>query len=87
MKEKEWPAVCRLIQSILKHTKRPSLGNKGPITAFTCMLPDSLLLFILPLGQAQPRSLEFINAQRLLHSAMLLKAVYEIHKEVVHNRT
>lgn len=61
------------------------MGNKVPITAFTGMPPDSALLSILPPRQAQPGSLEFIKAQRLLHSATLLKSVEEIHKDVSHN--
>lgn len=82
MKAKEWPAICRLIQSILNHTERPSLGSIAPITFFYGIPPHSPLLSILSPGEAQPRSLEFIQAQRMTNTERLRHAVAEVHKDV-----
>lgn len=52
MMEKSWPGICRPIQSIFNHTKRPSFGNIAPITTFTGTPPDRPLLSILPPREA-----------------------------------
>ena len=87
MRELDWPHVYRLVQSMLNHTKRPSLGNVAPITAFTGMPPDNPLLSILPPDIAQPQSLEFIRAQKVMKIDCLVAAVDQVHKKVAKTRT
>lgn len=82
MREQDWPSVCRLEQGILNHIKRPSLGVEAPITAFTGMQPYSPLLSSLPSDKSQPRSLDFIRAQKLSRIEALVIFMGRIHKDV-----
>lgn len=87
LREREWPAVIMLVQSILNHSKRPSLGNIAPITAFTGQEPDNPLRTFLPPGSSKPCTLDFVKAQRLIRVEQLRIAIDKIHKEVSARRT
>lgn len=87
LKEREWPTVLPLVQSIVNHSKRPSLGNIAPVTAFCGLQPDNpLRTLIPPVTQAGP-SLSFVKAQRLVHVHSLAAALDVLHKETATRRT
>ena len=48
LQESEWPVVIPLIQSVLNHSVRPSLGDRAPITVFTGLPADNPLRTVFP---------------------------------------
>ena len=82
MREREWPTLLKLLQSILDHSVRPSLRQEAPFTSFAGLPPDAPLLTLLPSAEALPQSIEFIRAQRMTRLKALIKAFDHIHKHV-----
>lgn len=66
----------------LNHSKRPSLGNRAPITAFTGLPAHNPLRTLLPAGALQPASLDFVKSQRIIHIEAIAKALDEIHRDI-----
>lgn len=87
LKETEWPSVLPLVQSTLNHSKRQSLGNVAPITAFTGQEPDNPLRTFLPASGMNPASIESIRAKRIMRIEQLSEAIDNIHKSVSVRRT
>ena len=83
----KWTSVIHLIQSILNHSKRPSLGNVAPVTAFTGLPGDNPVRSILAPTRSKVKSLEFIKAQRIINVQSLIKAVDLLHRRVDAART
>ncbi len=82
MKEKEWPAVVRIIQSVLNHSKRPSLGNRAPVTVFTGLPADNPLRTILPPDTATAKTIDQIKLLRNMHIESTMKALKSMHRDV-----
>jgi len=87
LKESEWPSVIRVIQSILNHSVRPSLGNRAPITVFCGLPSDNPLRTLLGSEVQGTATLDFVNAQRIIRAEKLSKSLDAIHREVAQNRT
>ena len=87
MKETEWPEIVPIIQSILNHTKRPSLGGVAPTTAFLGRKASTPLSCILPLRFQQAKSIEFVRAQRVMRIRQVVDAVDKMHKSVAKSRS
>ena len=83
----EWPSVIRMVQSILNHSIRPSLGNRAPVTEFTGLPADNPLRTLLPPAPATPVSLGFVKAQKLVRTDSLIKAIDDLHRNVSETRT
>jgi len=76
------------VQSILNHSKRPSLGNRAPVTVFTGLPPDNPLRTMLPPQfPEQTCSLDFIQAQKVVKVDQLAAALENIHRDVATRRT
>ena len=62
LKKTEWPSVIRIVQSVLNHSSRPSLGQKAPVTAFAGLPADNPLRTLLPPQPGELSTLAFIKA-------------------------
>ena len=82
-----WSTVLPLVQSILNHSFRPSLGNVAPITAFTALLPDNPLRTIIIPQVEHAKDLSFIDAQRIINVRSTIAAVEAMHSMVSTART
>ena len=87
MKESEWPSVVPIIQSVLNHSKRPSLGNRAPVTVFCSLPADNPLRTVFPADTSKVQTLSETRAQRLINVESLEKRIEEMHKEVAERRT
>eukprot|EP00172_Hildenbrandia_rubra_P002599 Plantae.Rhodophyta-Hildenbrandia_rubra.ctg3560.p1 GENE.Plantae.Rhodophyta-Hildenbrandia_rubra.ctg3560~~Plantae.Rhodophyta-Hildenbrandia_rubra.ctg3560.p1 ORF type:complete len:305 (+),score=28.60 Plantae.Rhodophyta-Hildenbrandia_rubra.ctg3560:801-1715(+) len=87
MTKNEWPLVIQLIQSILNHTIRPTLGDRAPITAFTGLPADNPLCSIMPPTAEEMQSIDFLKAKRITKVENLIKALDEMHKDISKRRT
>ena len=87
MKEKEWPYVLPVIQSVLNHTKLSSSGDRAPMTAFAGLPPDNPLRLLVPPSQAKRTVLNHIRIKQKLNFDALQHAVQEIHREVADRKT
>lgn len=65
----------------LNHSVRPSLGKRASITIFSGLRADNPLRFLLPPVVPFPASIEFIRAQRIMKTNVLIQALDHIHLE------
>ena len=86
MTKKEWPLVLPLIQSILNHSVRPTLGNRAPITAFTGLPADNPLCSISPPAVESVKSIDEVRARRLINVQGIVKALDSIHRDISKRR-
>ena len=84
---KKWPSVMHIVQTILNHSTRPSLGNVAPMTAFLGLPVDHPLDTILAPPHAEVRSMGFVITERLLSIKSLLTFVDFLHKQVSATRS
>ena len=75
LKETEWPEVIDMVQSVLNHSVRPSLGNRAPVTVFTGRPADNPLSALVPPVVEHAHSLELVKAQRLMEIESIMNAV------------
>ena len=87
LNEKEWPSALPVIQSIINHTPRKGLGNRAPITVFTGLPPDNPLRLVLKPVVGEVRSVEEVQATRVLQATELEQALDDIHRDVSIRRT
>ena len=87
MREDEWPEVVPLIQSILNHSKRPTLGDRAPITVFTGLPADNPLRTLFQQRSFKAKDIEFVDAQRIANTERLIRTLSYMHKEVRERRT
>jgi len=87
MKSREWPTLTGLVQSILNHSKRPSLGNRAPITAFTGQPADSPLRTLLSPDSRSTRSIAAAKAAQLIHIESVHKALDSMHRDIAQRRS
>lgn len=87
LKPNEWPRVLCIVQSILNHSKRRSLGDRAPVTVFTGLLADNPLRTLLPEGVPEDRELTLVKAQQKINSDKLIEAMDGMHREVNKTRT
>ena len=76
-----------LIQSVLNHSVRPSLGDRAPITVLAGLPADNPLRTVFPADTSKVRTIEFTKAQKLLNVKALESSLAEMHKEVADTRT
>ena len=86
-KESEWPVAIPLIQSVLNHSVRPSLGNRAPLTVFAGLPADNPLRTVFSADASRTQTIELTSARRLMNVETLLKRMDGIHKEVAERRT
>ena len=86
LKEKDWPLVLPIVQSVLDHSKLDSLGGRAPITMFTGLPADNPLRLIVPPSHAKPKQLDEIKALRLMNVESLAEALQTMHREVAERR-
>ena len=81
MKSTEWNKILPVVQSILNHTERDSLGHRAPITVFSGLKPDnpfeSLLLPKLP----TVKKIDEVKVLRVIEAAKLQQFLDEVHKD------
>ena len=87
MREEQWPEVVPLIQSILNHAKRPTLGDCAPITVFTGLPADNPLRTLFPKRISEAKDLASVNVQRIANTDRLIRALASLHKEVHERKT
>ena len=87
MDEKQWPSILPIIQSILNNSKRPSLGDRAPITVFTGQPSDNPLRTLLPSTFAKPCTLDEIQAQKIINVEKMEKVLEKMHREVSSSRS
>ena len=82
----QWPHVLPLVQSMLNHTPRGSLGNRAPVTVFSGLPADNPLRLIVLPDRTQHTSFQAGRALKLMNTERLLKVLDEIHKDVSERR-
>lgn len=80
LKETEWPEVIEIVQSVLKHSVRPSLVNRDPITVLTGRPANNSLSSVVPPVVEQTYSSDLVKAQGLMEIDSIMNAVDEMHK-------
>ena len=83
----EWPKMMPLIQSILNHSRRPSMENIAPITAFASLPPDNPVRNIIIYGYPELQSISYIRAEQILNIKSMTAAVDSMHSRVAKART
>ena len=86
LKESEWSVVIPLIQSVLNHSVRPSLGDQALITVFTGLPADNPLRKIFPMDTSKVQTIEATKARRLINVEALEASLAEMRKEVAERR-
>ena len=87
LKEKEWPEVLPLLQSILNHSVRPSLNNEAPITVFTGLPADNPLRTLIQPGSMNVSSIDVVKAQKIINFKKMQGSLEKMHKQVAESRT
>lgn len=87
MNEKDWHSVLPLVQSILNHSFRPTLGNRAPITAFSGLPSDNPLRTLMSDTSAEPVTIDFIRAQQLIKIDRLAGKLDKMHRDVAQRKT
>ena len=76
-----------LIQSVLNHSVRPSLGNRVPVTVFAGLPTDNPLRTIFPTCADKTQSIGLTRARRVMHAQSLEEKLEAMHKDVAERRT
>ncbi len=87
MKGKEWPAVVRITQSVINHSKRLSLGSRAPVTVVTGLPADNTLHTILPPDTATAKTIDQIKLLGNIRIESTMKALNSMHREVAATRS
>ena len=87
MREDERPEFLPINQSILNHSKRPTLGNRTPVTVFTGLPAENPLRTLFPRRIAKAKDLRFVEAQKISNADRLIRLLSRMHKEVHERRT
>jgi Integrase core domain/Integrase zinc binding domain/Chromo (CHRromatin Organisation MOdifier) domain len=87
MSSLDWPQILPVLQSILNHSVRSSLGDRAPITVFTGLPADNPLRTLVPSGTTQEKSLEYVRARRLVHISDMEQSLTNMHRQVSALRT
>ena len=85
--EKKWPSILPMIQSILNNSKRPSLGDRAPITVLTGQPSDNPLRTIVLPNSITPTTLTKVQQKKLSNIENLKNALDKMHKDVAMSRT
>jgi len=81
---KLWPVVVPVVQSVLNNTVLDRLGGACPLSAFTSLPADSLLLVIkrTDRGSVKVSSIEEARAKQLMEIERVQKALEEMHRSI-----
>jgi hypothetical protein len=83
----QWPAVSRIVQSVLNNSPSPQRGDIAPLTAFTGRAPDSPLQSLVCIAATQTLPLDTIKARQLVHIEELRSSVDAIHRRAHESAT
>ena len=86
MKEKEWPLVLPIVQSVLNHSIHVGLGNRAPINFFSGLLADKTLRLIVPPSSAKPINLNELQVIKAMNVEDLMTTLQEMHRDVAERR-
>jgi hypothetical protein len=76
----QWPAVSPFIQAIINNSPSPQRDNIAPLTDFTGIPADNLLLSLYPDPAGQAHSISEIRAAQVLFINELRESVEALHK-------
>ena len=82
MKSTEWHKILPVVQSILNHTERDSLGHRAPITVFSGLKADNPLKSLLLPKLPTVKKIDEVKVLRVIEAAKLQQFLDKVHKDV-----